>query len=369
MADESVEFLTSMLRHYSPSGREGKVANLLIARMGELGFENVHLDRTGNVLGQTGTGPPTILLCGHLDTVPGRLSVKTDGVRIWGRGAVDAKSSLAALLEAASNFVQKPIDGRVIVAGVVEEEGRSTGVKGLIESGLKADYAIFGEPSGTDRITIGYKGHLLLRITCKTPSVHASAPWTGCNSIERAYEIWKAIDNHPFEGEKGADSYWSVSSSITKISAGDATNVVPGVCETFLDIRVPPTTTCDRVLNEIEKVITDYRSAFPTLEVRWEVEDKIDPFEADSRSLPVKALSLSVLKVLGRRPTLMRKTGTGDMNILGRALRVPIVTYGPGDSRLSHTTEEHVEISEYLSSIKVIEQAVREMVRLHKATT
>jgi LysW-gamma-L-lysine carboxypeptidase len=358
----------SMLRLYSPSGREDRVANLLATRMDKLGFENVHLDRTGNVLGQVGTGPPTILLCGHLDTVPGRLSVKTDGVRIWGRGAVDAKSSLAAHLEAASHFVQKPIDGRVIVAGVVEEEGRSTGVKELIESGLRADYAIFGEPSGADRITIGYKGHLLLRIVCKTPSVHASAPWTGCNSIERAYEIWKTIDNHPFEGEKGGDSYWSVSASITKISAGDATNVVPGVCEAFLDIRVPPTTTCDRVLSEIEKVITDYRSAFPTLGVGWEVEDKIDPFETAPRSLPVRALSLSILKVLGRRPTLMRKTGTGDMNILGRALRVPIVTYGPGDSKLSHTSEENIEIAEYLSSIKVVEQTIEEIVRLHKAT-
>lgn len=368
LSDDAIDLFRSMLNLYSPPGREERIARLLAARMNKLGFDNVRLDPTGNVLGEVGLGSPTVLLCGHLDTVPGRMKVRSDGVRIWGRGAVDAKASLAALLMAASAFTSKSIDGRVVVAGVVEEEGSSSGVRGLIESGLRVDYAIFGEPSGIGNITIGYKGHILLRLVCKTPSVHASAPWIGCNSIERAYEISKAIESHPFEGEKDSDPYRSVSSSITKISAGNATNVIPGLCEAFLDVRVPPTTTCDRVLGEIENVITNYRAAFPSLEVEWRVEDKIEPFETDPHSLPVRALSSAIWGVLGRRPTLMRKTGTGDMNILGKALGVPMVTYGPGDSKLSHTSEEYVEISEYLSSIDVIKRALGDTIRLHRAS-
>jgi hypothetical protein len=56
-----------------------------------------------------------------------------------------------------------------------------------------------------------------------------------------------------------------------------------------------------------------------------------------------------VRKVLNKPATLLRKTGTGDMNILGKAMNLPIVTYGPGDSHLDHTLDEHIEIKEYLT--------------------
>lgn len=368
MSDDAVDLLKSMLGLYSPSGQEGEIARFVAEKMSELGFERVRLDSAGNVLGEIGSGSPVVLLCGHLDTVSGWQEVRSDGERIWGRGAADAKASMAALIMAASTSTRSLIDGRVVVVGVVDEERQNTGVRGLIASGFKADYAIFGEPSGIGNITIGYKGHILLKLVCKTPSVHASAPSIGCNSIERAYEIWKAVEGHQFEGEKEGDPYRSVSSSMTRISAGNGTNVIPGVCEAFLDLRVPPTTTCDRVLDEIEKMVDGYRRAFPMLVVELRVEDTINPFETNPRSIPARALSLAIQAVLRRKPTLMRKTGTGDMNILGRALGVPMVTYGPGDSKLSHTPEEFVVISEYLSSIDVIERALGEVVRLHRST-
>jgi LysW-gamma-L-lysine carboxypeptidase len=61
----------------------------------------------------------------------------------------------------------------------------------------------------------------------------------------------------------------------------------------------------------------------------------------------------------------MRKTGTGDMNILGHAMNMPIVTYGPGDGHLDHTVDEHIDIAEYLQSIAVYKEAMLKLSELH----
>jgi LysW-gamma-L-lysine carboxypeptidase len=65
------------------------------------------------------------------------------------------------------------------------------------------------------------------------------------------------------------------------------------------------------------------------------------------------------------RPTLIRKTGTGDMNIIGNQLKVPVVTYGPGDPHSSHTIDEKVSIDEYLRSIEVLKHTLQHLKRLH----
>jgi len=81
----------------------------------------------------------------------------------------------------------------------------------------------------------------------------------------------------------------------------------------------------------------------------------------------VHSLSSSIRKVLNKPATLLRKTGTGDMNILGKAMNLPIVTYGPGDSHLDHTLEEHIVVSEYLDSIKVYKETLVKLSELHNA--
>ena len=90
-----------------------------------------------------------------------------------------------------------------------------------------------------------------------------------------------------------------------------------------------------------------------------------EPFEADHTSPLVRALSLSIIDVCRKRPILLRKTGTGDMNILGNAFRIPVVTYGPGDPHSSHTVDERISIAEYISSIEVYNTTLFHTSRLH----
>jgi len=93
--------------------------------------------------------------------------------------------------------------------------------------------------------------------------------------------------------------------------------------------------------------------------------DETEPFEAPHNSPLVRAFTLRVLDVEHARPTLIRKTGTGDMNVIGNRLNIPVVTYGPGDPHASHTINESVSIDEYLQGIEVLKRTLHHLKRLH----
>ena len=360
----SVELLKKALDLYTPSRSEAALTNLIKDKsVNELGFEQVNIDSVGNIIATRGTGEPRILLCGHMDTVPGQVPVRIEDGHIYGRGASDAKGPLIAMLLAASEFPKQR--GTVIFAGVVDEEGNATGVKQLVKSRLGVDYAIFGEPSGIDNITIAYKGRLAIRLTCDVgDSAHASAPWLAKNSIEEMYDFWMAIKTEIQRVGVAENKARSISCSLTEINGGSSHNVTPQKCKITMDIRVPTITTCEKVLRLVDEIISKV-AAKKEVKATYRIEDKTEPFEADHSSPLVRALMLSVLDVRKKRPMLLRKTGTGDMNVLGHSFRIPVITYGPGDPHASHTADERVEINEYVSSIEVYERALFHLSRLH----
>jgi len=354
---------------YSPSGKEIDAANFLEYEMKKMGFE-VGKDAIGNVIGVVGEGQPVILLCGHMDTVAGHLPLRIEEGKIFARGAVDAKGPLAAMIMAAVAAAEAPgFKGKILVASVVEEEATSRGVKYLITQGIKADYAIFGEPSGVENVTIGYKGQIQLKIVCKTETGHSSTPWMYDNALEKAYELWAQIKNassYP-SLDPSASPYNAVTACLVKVMGGRATSVVPFEVEMFLDVRVPIQFSTAQVFEQIEKIITKYHVANPKVSVKATVLDTVEPFEVNKASPLVHVLSSSVRKVLNKPAMLLHKTGTGDMNILGKALNMPIVTYGPGDSHLDHTLDEHIEISEYLNSIEVYKETLVKLSELYNS--
>ncbi len=360
MNDYAIHLLTRMLETYSPSGEEDAIATLLIEEMRRLGF-NSWKDEVGNAISEVGSGNPAVLLCGHMDTVPGRIPVKVEDGRVYGRGAVDAKPALAAMIVATSLLTKEAFGGKVTVVGVVDEEGLGRGTKHLIDKGVSADYAIFGEPSGVENITVAYKGSLHLKVTCRTQSGHSASPWLFENAVEKAFEVWSRLKAVHFSEERSESRFYSVSSCLTEIRGGGKSSTIPSECDIHIDFRVPPQLTPKHLFDEVQKVIAQYRIENPKVGVTAEVEDTCEPYEADPDSPLVRALSLGIRRVRARPAVLQRKTGTGDMNLLGTALRIPIVTYGPGDSRLDHTPDEQIELREYLDSIQVHYQALRRL--------
>src|ERR1700680_3853662 len=98
--DHAVDLLLEVLKNYSVSTKEAKISRLLRERMRQRGLNNVRTDKAGNAIGEVGSGHPHVLLCGHMDTVPGFLKVRREGDRIYGRGAADAKSPMCAMISA-----------------------------------------------------------------------------------------------------------------------------------------------------------------------------------------------------------------------------------------------------------------------------
>lgn len=361
----AIELLRTSLEIYTPSRSESELANLIKEKcIDDLGFEKASIDSVGNVIATKGTGEPRILLCGHMDTVPGEIPVRIELGYIYGRGASDAKAPLIAMLLAASEFKQR---GTIIFAGVVDEEGNATGVKELVRSMINVDYAIFGEPSGIANITVSYKGRISLRLTCDVGnSAHASAPWLSKNSIEEVYEIWKYLKKRlESEYNLGSNSRSNeISCSLTEISGGASHNVTPQRCKITIDIRIPTKMKCQNVLDSVDKAIEQFGKTNP-IKISYRIEDLTEAFEADHSSPIVRALSLSILDVCKLRPTLLKKTGTGDMNVLGNSLSIPVVTYGPGEPHASHSKDERVEIQSFLNSIEVYGMALNHTSRLH----
>ena len=364
----AIKLLQNSLEIYSPSRSESKLANFLKDVCMDLGFEQANIDSVGNIIAIKGTGDPVILLCGHMDTVPGIVPVRLDGDYMYGRGASDAKAPLISMLLSAADFPKQT--GTIVFAGVVDEEGNATGIKNLVkDKNLSPHYAIFGEPSGIDNITISYKGRLEIRLLCDVNnSAHASAPWLSLNAIEEIYSIWdrlkNVLDNIDINTTKNKANF--VSYSITEVSGGSSHNVTPQKCRMTIDIRIPNSLCCDDVLNLLDMKINEITKEKGTIIIKYHVEDKTEPFQANASSPLVRYLVLAILENRKRRPLLLRKTGTGDMNILGNVLNIPVVTYGPGDPHSSHTADERVYIKEYLTGIEIFKNTVSHMIRLHK---
>lgn len=368
MREYAVDLLQNMLRLYSPTGEEAALSRFLIEEMQKLGLRSWR-DEAGNAVGEFGSGEPVILLCGHMDTVPGVLPIKLEDGKLYGRGAVDAKTPLAAMIAASSLLFNEGFSGRILVVGAVEEEGVGRGVKHLVEKGVTADYAIFGEPSGVENITIAYKGSLHLKISCETTTGHSSAPWLYKNAIEEVFKVYERIKGVRFTQEKAESRFYSVTYSVTKIEGGNEFSTVPSNAVLHINTRVPPTLSIETVLDEVYKVVEDYRGENVGVDMRLSVIDSCPPYEADKNSLLVRSIAYAIRRVRKSQAVLVRRTGSGDMNLFGSTRRVPVVTYGAGDAHLDHTPDEYVVVDEYLDSIKILCEGVKKLRELHLKTT
>ncbi len=364
MQEYAVDLLTKILKIYSPTGAEERLSHFLVAELKRLGLHSWR-DEVGNAIGEFGSGEPTILLCGHMDTVHVRLPVKLVDGRLYGRGSVDAKASLAAMVVASSRLLREGFPGRVFVVGAVDEEGFGRGVRHLIEKGFKADYAIFGEPSGVECITTAYKGGLLLEVECGTETGHSSAPWLYKNAVEEAFKVYELLRGIHFDQEKPESRFYSISSCVTRIEGGSEFSTVPPKCVLRVNMRIPPTLTVEKVLEEVRRVLKAYQVENVGVDVGLEVLDSTPPYEADKNSLLVRSLAYAIRKVRKKQAVLVKRTGGGDMNIYGLATGVPVVTYGAGDSHLDHTPDEHVVVEEYLDSIEILHEGLKKLREMH----
>src|SRR6266545_6375807 len=168
-----VALLEQMLRIPSISGQEADVARFLVGQMAALGFES-YVDGAGNAVGEAGAGPQIVLL-GHIDTVPGVVPVRVEDGRLYGRGAIDAKGPFATFVATAARLLASgDLRARLVLVGAVEEEAASSKGAHFVVDRYAPTACVIGEPSGWDRLTLGYKGRLLVEGRWEQPMAHSA---------------------------------------------------------------------------------------------------------------------------------------------------------------------------------------------------
>ncbi|RLF11332.1 MAG: acetyl-lysine deacetylase [Thermoprotei archaeon] len=360
MSSFEVELLLEMLKTYSPTGGEGELAKLLLKHMRDMGFE-VHIDGVGNVVGRISGGGPRVLLCGHMDTVPGFIPVKVEDGEVWGRGAVDAKGPLATLILAAKSYVSSssPSDRLdLTVVGVVEEEGSSKGMYHLLETLEEPAIAVFGEPSGASGLALGYKGSTSFKISIETEKGHSASPWLFKNAIEEAWNLWMRLAEAFNRYRKEGSMFNSLTYCLTSMVGGEGGVFTPSTCTFSFNLRLPPSLRCPDVVDLVERIVEEFRRE-RGVKVDVKRSDCVEASVTSRSSLVARAFSRAVIEVLNVKPTFTLKTGTSDMNVAAtKWRRAEMAAYGPGDSSLDHTPHERLSISEYLSSIRVLARAL-----------
>ncbi len=377
--EEAVALLTGLVGVPSVSGSEGQAAEYLRAWMASRGLA-ARVDNAGNAVGIKGTGEREVLLLGHIDTVPGIIPVRREGPLLYGRGTVDAKGPLATFAAAAA-AIDVPSGWRLTVVGAVEEEAAtSRGARHIVAERSTVDRPVaclIGEPSGWDRLTIGYKGRLVAHVTLRLPWSHTA----GRERLpaERGVDLWNAFETRcaDVSARIGPRAFDAVQPSLRAFATDeDGTHAMVRLS---IGVRVPPEQPPELVERDLVATIEDLAGRWlgRTVALTGPATDGDErTFRLDDRDASVSVACtvrahepavvagksnalvrafLGALRAHGATPRFVHKTGTSDMNIVGAAWRgLPVLAYGPGDSRLDHTPHEHIDLRDYARALSVL---------------
>ncbi len=340
--EEEFGFFRGLVERYSPSGNEAPARDYLLERLPEMGFD-VSTDEVGNVVARTDGDGEEVLLTSHMDTVPGEVPVRVEDDTLYGRGSVDAKGPLASMFVAAARLVGTEAD--VTVVGVVEEEKSGMGARHLTDRREAPAYLINGEPSGWDTVTLGYRGILRFRYRVTGEVIHTARP--GVNAIDDVISFWESVRGLQ-DLDEGFDSLTATPTEIDSDSDGFELR-----SELRANMRIPPANGVTEVREMVKDVEREHNG-----DVYW--GESTEPVLVD-RSNPVVRSFLRSVRDEDGDPGLSAKTGTSDMNVFAERWDCPMATYGPGDSNLDHTPNEHIDIGEFHRAVDVLEGVAEDL--------
>lgn len=326
---------------------EGRVADFIAVMAARAGLD-VHFQKVlpgrSNVLATL--SPPgkvkrRLLLAPHLDTVnvvsDKQFVPRSANGRIYGRGACDAKGSVAAMLTALKRLARqgrRPAATEIVFAGLMDEENAQAGSRALAASGCQADLAIVGEPTRLQIVT-AHKGSLWLRLETRGKAAHGSCPHLGKNAVHEMARIVDLFETgyarqlqkrrHPFLG--------APTINIGFIQGGTQPNIVPALCVAGADRRTLPGETGSSVRAEMNAWLRRHGLRATLTSNK---SSHCLPMETDPR-LPL------VQKFL---QTARQKRPAGvdyfcDASILAQA-GIPSIVFGPGDIAQAHTADEWI---------------------------
>lgn len=370
--ERAVRFAAELIRIPSLSGCEEAVAQRIVAELRALGWDEVRVDRAGNVLGRiAGTGDaPSVMVSSHMDVVDvgdqggwehDPFGGIVDGGCLHGRGAMDGKGPLAIQVYAASRFVRERQAGDILAAFSVYEEQGGWGMMHLLEtSGALPGAVILSEATNGD-VCIGHRGHAELSVNIHGRSAHASAPARGRNPNHLLPHVLLALaeleKNQPWMRGLGQATL-----TPTLVEAWPKSgNVIPDRIRITLDLRVLPGWNEARALTEIRALLGRrvHRVEGIRLDVQpgrathrawtgWEHEHSTftPGFRMDDDHPVVLAAAEAVRGVTGTAPAIRPWAfGTDGGHSCGTR-GIPTIGYSPGAEALAHTNRERLELDQ-----------------------
>jgi succinyl-diaminopimelate desuccinylase len=319
-----------------------------------------------------GTAAPIVCLAGHVDVVPpGRVDAWTSDPFIpaeregwlFGRGAADMKTSVAAMVTAAERVVSAASSHRGSLALLLtsDEEGAAIDgtaavVRHLKQRGTRLDACIVGEPTSVavlgDTIKNGRRGSLNGVLRVKGVQCHIAYPERGRNPIHQALPALAELT--AIEWDKGNEYFAPTSFQIAHVQAGaGANNVVPDALDVLFNFRFS-TESEESALRARVHAVLDARGL--EYEIEWSLSG--NPFLSERGGL-VNAVHDAVQAVTGVTPALSTSGGTSDGRFLAAIAR-EVVEFGPVGASI-HAIDEHVRVADIAPLSIIYERAIQQL--------
>lgn len=366
MPNDTLTLAQTLIARASLTPLDKGCQEILIARLKVLGFhiETMRFGEVDNLWARRGNTAPVVCFAGHTDVVPtGPLeqwdsdpfvpTIRNDC--LYGRGAADMKSSLAAFITAIEAFLDKHSDYQGSIALLITSDEEGVAINGTIKvvetlqaRGELLDYCIVGEPTCVDKfgdtIKNGRRGSLSGNLTIKGIQGHIAYPQLAKNPIHLAAPAITDLANT--EWDQGNEYFPPTTWHISNIHAGTgATNVIPGKLNILFNFRFSTASTITSLKDRVHTILDRHQLDYDLV---WELSGK--PFLTPKGEL-ANAISDAITQVTAINPELSTSGGTSDGRFIADICK-QVVEFGPRNATI-HKINEHVHVAdlEKLASI------------------
>ena len=316
---------------------------------------------------------PSLLLTGHMDTVPAYDFEKAfepweDEEYVYGRGTVDMKGALAAAMCAMVELKESGtrLKGDLIFCGVADEEEAGIGTRSLIETGPEATYSVICEPTSLE-INLGQKGLEWIEVSFRGHKVHGGAQKEGVNAIMMAGRFLHKLETEylPKLAQRTHPVLGQATLNIGTITGGDQPSTVADHCSIRLDRRCLPSETIAQVYEELQELIDELHREDPRFEA--EIRDVFDgttlphiPFCTDPDSGVVKAAE-KALRASGMEPVLSCCPAWTDAGFLQAGTHSQCIILGPGNIAAAHSVHEKISKKQIFMAAEIYQSMAMEI--------
>jgi len=332
---------------------------IIASRLKAIGFdiENLRFGEVDNLWARLGTEGPLLVFAGHTDVVP------TGPVKEWshdpfkptivndimyGRGAADMKSSIAAMVCACEEFISSTSEPKGSIAFLITSDEEGPAIDGTVkviewleQRGEKIDWCLVGEPSSTntvgDVVKNGRRGSIGATLTIKGIQGHIAYPHLANNPIHQFAPVLNDLVNEQWDN--GNEFFPPTSFQISNINAGTgATNVIPGTVDVLFNLRYSTEITHETIKQRIHAILDKHNIDY---DINWQLSGK--PFLTPKGEL-VDAIQASIKTVCGLDADLSTAGGTSDGRFIAPT-GAQVVELGPVNESI-HKIDEHINVAE-----------------------